>query len=541
MAAKYFVNPFLILLKQSLKDGSLSKVFPKRIRLPERDFPPSFIVKKENFFCGGYFVCYNQQIAIEDVVKACQTSRWKYLANLIADFLIIYADYSSKEIFLLTGQLGGFPCYFSITDEKLILSTDFGIVKDNLFSLTLNQGSVFDYLYFNYVTTLTDETIIAEITQVPPATLLRIDRNFSFTLTPLIDLERFLGLSQESYKSLAKFTDDLVVNLEKITSEYLQTLGQLDFGADLSSGFDSSLVCYVLKKVSKKNFPCYSLVSRLSLGDTNPEVVQEFARRHKLKLNFLNAGPFYPFAQNHDLNWTTNHFYPGDHGQELRFRLFSLGKKDKIKAIFHGYGGDELYTAFLMDESRRFATQKEYFYAVMGLKWGIDKIFTKEGIEILLDRKRFAKKKFYPSIIAPSAIAERFYYFPIHWETGIWGVSPMSDLRLIQFARRIPHRGRKVPSKQEIWQHRKDIFVPSQFVEKGDYQRQIGQFLTKKKDWVIPTLENSVLAQRGWIKAEEIIDDVRQGNVETYLKEPLILLHNVLRLEYFLQHNKVKT
>ena len=137
--------------------------------------------------------------------------------------------------------------------------------------------------------------------------------------------------------------------------------------------------------------------------------------------------------------------------------------------------------------------------------------------------------------------AERFYYFPIHWETGIWGVSPMSDLRLIQFARRIPHRGRKVPSKQEIWQHRKDIFVPSQFVEKGDYQRQIGQFLTKKKDWVIPTLENSVLAQRGWIKAEEIIDDVRQGNVETYLKEPLILLHNVLRLEYFLQHNKVKT
>ncbi len=527
-------HPFLVFSK---KGSKINKFFSREIKLPERKFPPRFIVSTKNFFCGGYFVCYNQQITAKEIAKACQGRNWGYLANLIADFLVIYADYSSKEFFVLTGQLGGFPCYFFKAGDKLVLSTDFGLVKENLSSVTLNKNSVFDYLYFNYVTTLTAETIISEITQVPPGTLLRIDSNFSFSLTPLVDLKNFLDVSLEPYNSVAEFADDTVVALGKLVSSYLETLGQVKFGADLSSGFDSSLVCYVLKKESKKKFPCYSLISRYSLGDTNPEAVQEFARKHKLKLNFLKAEPFYPFAKAHDLAWTKKHFYPGDHGQELRFQLFSLGARDEVKAIFHGYGGDELYSAFLIGENRRFSIQREYFYAVAGLKWGIDKIFTEEGIGVLLDRDRFAQKRFYPSIIAPSAIAERFYYFPIYWETGVWGISPMSDPRLILFARQIPHQDRKVPSKQEIWQHRKDIFVPSQFVKKGDYQKQIGQFLIKKKDWVIPVLENSILAKRGWINASEIINDIHQGKIEEYLKEPLIVLHNVLRLEYFLQHN----
>ena len=522
--------PFLAFSKRA------NKLVPEMIKLPERKFPPSFKVVEKNFFCGGYFICYNRNITPKDIVKICQSGKWGYLANLVADFLIIYIDYFSNEAFVLTGQMGGFPCYFSKVDNKVVLSTDFGVVKDSLSSLSLNVNSVFDYLYFNYVTTLTDETIISEISQLPPATLLRIDNHLSLTLTPLVDLKGFLDMPQKSYGQVAKFADEMILRLEKLLPRYLQSLGRIKFGADLSSGFDSSLVCYALKKTTKRDFSCYSLISRYGLGDTNPEAVQEFACKHKLKVNFVNSEKFYPFANVHDLRWTTKHFYPADHGQELRFQFFSAGKKEE-KAIFHGYGGDELYTAFLMEEDRRFSIQREYFYAVMGLKWGIDKIFTKEGIEILLDRKRFAKKRFYPSIIAPSAIAERFYYFPIHWETEIWGISPLTDPQLILFARQIPHYHRKPPRKQEIWQHRKDVFVPSQFVEKGDYQRQIGQFLTKKTDWVVSLLENSVLAKKGWIKTSKIIDDICHGGIETYLKEPLILLHNVLRLEYFLQHN----
>jgi len=513
----------------------------KRLTLPQRVFPPRFMVKKEKFFCGGYFICYNKEVAVKEIVRACRSGNWKRLANLTADFLIVYADYVANEIFLLTGQAGGFPCYFSTTGNRLVVSTDFGAVKKNLSSFSLNASSVFDYLYFNYVTTLTDETIISEITQIPPGTLLRIKSDLSYSLTPLVDLETFLAQHQEPYQSMEEFANGFVFALEEVVAEHLQALGQLDFSADLSSGFDSSLICYVLKRRSKKQFPCYSLISSYSLGDTNPKAVSEFAWKHNLKIKFINAETFYPFASAHDLDWTTKHFYPADHGQELRFQLFSLGAKNKARVAFHGYGGDELYTTFLMDESRRFAIQKEYFYAVMGLKWGIDRIFTGDGIEILLSRKRFAKKKFYPSIIAPSAIAERFCYFPTYWETGIWGISPMTDPRLIQFARRIPHDGRKPPAKQRLWRHRKDIFVPSQFVKKGDYQGQIGQFLTKKRGWVISVLENSILAEKGWIKTSEIIDNIRKGKIEIYLKEPLILLHNVLRLEYFLQHNKLAT
>lgn len=540
---KKIEHPFLKLSKKSFQNGTLSKIFPPKLRLPKQAFPPRFWVEEKDFFCGGYFVCYERKISIDQVVKTCQARNWQFLANLMGDFLIIFCDYSSRELFVLTDQTGKFPWYFAITDEEMISSTSFGLVKDSLKSLTLDVDAAFDFLTANYVLLMDKRTILSEIKQVPLATLLRVDRNLTYSLTPLVNIDTFFAEKPIPYGSEKEFADDLVSFLGQLVAERLKALGNLRFAADLSSGFDSPLVCYLLKQLSPRLFFCYSCVSPYIVKDTDPQIVRKFAQKHNLEVEFIPVDNFFPFSD-FDLAWISRNFYPGSFGVEWVWTENQAAKKKGAKAIFQGYGGDEMYASFSMETWVRFPAQYAYFLsAVNAVKhWHIERLLTKQGIKMFLDRNRFSQKKFYPILIPPTSALGLLDYFSLWWETEVWPITPFLDWRLLQFARRIPHQDKKVPDKRRVWEHRKDIFVSSQFRPKGEGPEILfRRFITERRDFVISVLENSLLAKKGWVRAQEIVRDLLKGNDKQYLDGVASsYFHQLVRLEYFLQKNKVK-
>jgi len=133
-------------------------------------------------------------------------------------------------------------------------------------------------------------------------------------------------------------------------------------------------------------------------------------------------------------------------------------------------------------------------------------------------------------------------YFSLWWETEVWPITPFIDRRLLQFARRIPHQGKKVPDKRKVWEQRKDIFVSSQFRPKGEGPELLfRRFIVERRDFVISVLKNSLLAEKGWIRNQEIISDFLKGDDKKYLVDVVSsYFHQLVRLEYFLQQNKVK-
>lgn len=468
----------------------------------------------------------------------CQSRNWQSLANLVGDFLIIYCDFSSKELFVLTDQTGKFPCFFSLANNRLVLSTNFAMVQEALSSCSLNINAVFDFIAWSLLPT--DETILSEVHQVPPGTLLKINPDFSYSLTSMIDLEKFLAQPYKQYSHIEEFTNDFLTLLKELTTEQLEVLGNLQFAADISSGFDSSLVCYLLKKLAKDLFTCYCGVSRHTLEDTDPLIVKEFASKHNLVLKFINQDYYYAFSTNQDRDWAVK--FPNQAFVGLLYDYHLKIAKDKNQVVFKGEGGDEIYRAYLMEQTALFPAQEEYFQVVRKLKLHIDQVLSKKGIEVFLVRERFQKKRVYSTILPTSTIFANSSLSHICWAAGLWFLTPFADPRLTQFARGLPHKGIKAPTKQEVWMQLKDIFVLSQFRPKGGPEEHGKLLLKKDPDFVIGVLKDSILAQKGWVRAFEIIKDIQEGNIQKYFAgDAMIFLCNVLKLEYFLQHNNVRT
>lgn len=531
---------FLEIPKKSFDDRSLPKNFVQKLILPERNFPPRIRIEKENFFCGGYFVSWEKTFSNEELVKICQERNWQVLVNLAADFLIIYCDYTSNELFVITDQSGKFPCYFSTTTESLVLSTSFETIKNALSSTTLNLSVAFDYLATGLALFQTDETFISEIKQIPPGSLLRVDKNLFLSVKSMVDLDGFISRRESPFKTLRDFADDLFILVEQLVKERFDRIGSLSFAADLSSGFDSTLISYFLQKATKSPFTCYCGFCQKASVDTNPKVVAEFAEKHGLKVKFFKEDNLFPLSKATSLKSVVGE-PPKLILEERERERFERVAEDGNIALFQGSGGDELYDSYLLEFWASFPVQQNYFMTVGRLNLGMDKILTKNGLVLLLDRLRFNRQKFYPLIIAESAVGLNLALFPLAWETGVWPITPYADWRIVEFARRIPLSDSRRPEKQEFWRHRSDIFVPSQFKPKTGYEDLARLYLLKKKELVTSILKDSILGKRGLVKAEEIIEDIKKGNLNKYFEaDEIIYLLYLLRLEYFLQHNKTK-
>lgn len=532
-------KPILFDFGKNLKTKKWSVEEIKRhIQFPENKFPPRFEARDEDFLCAGYLASFDRKVSIEEVVRMCKSKNWQFFNSFVGDFLILAYDARSREIFVLTDMTGKFPCYFTFLKDGFVISTDFVAVRNKLSSLTLDMKAVFDFIDWSMY--ISENTIISEIRRLPPATVLAINLdNLSYTLTPIVDFDSFLKKKGSIYGSNVEFTNEFLSLLSWLTKERLEAIHNLPFAAELSSGFDVTLICYLLKRLTKNPFSCYSMVAELMKTDTDVNVMMKFAKKHDLNVKIIRQDHIFPFSTKADLERTAHN--PIALGGEDVVHFQKQLAKDGVAIKFTGDGGDEVYQSHDLDLMGKFPIQEIYFNTVRKVKFGADKILTQKGLDFLLNRDRFAKKKYFPQILAPSLVRFNRLAFQAYWDVGMWPVQPFADPRLVQLARRMPRKNSKVPDKQVLWKHRTDIFTPSQFKPKGGAEYQANLFLDKKRDFIIKVLSNSVLAEKGLIKASEIIKDARKGNMDKYrVWGAHVYLVSILRLEYFLQHNNAK-
>lgn len=522
----------------SFKKGDL---LPE-INLPEKVFPPKFNSISSDYLAMGYFVSYNTNPSIEETTTKLQKRDWNYFAKIIGDFLIIFYDINTRQLFVLTDQTGKFPCYFSIEDNNLNLSTHFSVVKNIIKNKVIDLDTALDFIPGSFIGSLTDKTILKGVNQIPPGCLLQVDHNFNYQISSFVRLDDFFKVKVRRYSSDQKFADDLLLELEHCVKQILSKLGKLKITADVSSGFDCTILCYLLKQLTNNNFEAYSIVSKFANKDTVPEVLAEFVKKHQLKLNIVVGDDFYPFGSDFFLQWIRDNFYPAVHSTELEYRLELAKQKDGAVLSFNGSGGDEIYGASELENTLSFNVQDVFFHTVWAVKnHQIGELFTKKGQQLLLNKDRFTERNHYPLLISSTAALCDSLFFPIRWQSGIWPITPYSDPRITQFARSMPKKDRKEPVKTELWKHREDIFTQSQFRPKG-LPTLAERFLTEKRQLIIGLLKNSVLGDSGIVDHLSILKDFENNKIEKYQNPASGLstcLQQLLILEYFLQQNNV--
>jgi hypothetical protein len=136
--------------------------------------------------------------------------------------------------------------------------------------------------------------------------------------------------------------------------------------------------------------------------------------------------------------------------------------------------------------------------------------------------------------LAPSSVGIGLDYFPVYWQNGVWGISPLSDPRLVKLSTQCPSDA----EKKDIWKGRYDIFIKEQLLQKKTHLgNHVDQYLThpKTKEKIIAVLKNSYLTHMGIVKGDEIINNLRSNREFIYTKETSTFLLNVLMIELFLQ------
>lgn len=518
---------------------STSQIIP-HIKIPNRQFPRPFFVYDDKFICAGYFLSFEEEILNDQIFEMCINGRWKELANKIADFIIIFIDCTSHKLNILTSHSGKFPCFYSIENNQIIISTSFHLVDENLKNRTLDIGEAVELLTWSQAVYPREETLYKQIRQLPLATLLTIDNNFAVTTEPLLVIEEILENGRSSlFLDEKDFIDEFVRTIKVVMNNYLKTIEGVEFSTDLSSGFDSSLVTYWLQKLTHRHFSCHSMFSPLIYEDSDPEIINKFSKMHGLKTKFIDITEQYPFTNLDKINNAKHDFYVTDYALEKVSHALNYisdsGKKEV--ALFTGHGGDELFYSFALENTLRFGVQQTYFDLSDYSKTWLSSVLTTKGIEILMDKKRFLPKRNYPSPSAYSVSVLGQMYFPLFWESGVWPLTPLDDPRLINVFRRMPKSLQsKKNAKLKLCSLMQDVFVKEQFVPKGGPDKLRHRFLIEKKDLVITVLKKSILGNLGLVRNLELIEKLERKDSTLFTDLAIsISLQALIQLEIFLQ------
>ncbi|MDP1743895.1 MAG: hypothetical protein Q8L51_03885 [Candidatus Amesbacteria bacterium] len=523
-----------------LNRSSFASQVISNIQLPDRQFPKSVFIHDDNQICLGYYVSYEDTFTDEQIFLLCKNNQWHNLVNKIADYLIIFIDCINHRINILISQSGKFPCYYSLEDDQIVISTSFHLVDKNLKKRTLNTEDALEFLSWGQGLYPREETLFKQIRQLPPATLLTINSNFTVTVKPLFQIEEILeNVSGSPFLNIEDFKKELLTVGKTVVASNLKSLGNLEFSSDISSGFDSSLVTYWLKKTSTQPFTCFSMYSPLIYEDSNPEIVDKFCKFHELTNKFVDISNQFPFVNLTNPEYAKHGFYITDYGFEkliYGYNLLSNSGKKEI-GLFTGHGGDEWYYYSTLENTLRYGVQSSYFNSIKFVKSWLNLILTTKGVDILLDKKRFLQKRIYPSPVFSSVFSLGQMYFPLFWESGVWPLTPFSDPRLTDLGRRMPKNLlNEEKIKFKLWSPEDGIFVKEQFTPKSGPEKLDNRYITEKVDLVISILKKSVLGELGLIKNTELIKELETKNLSYIANDDVLLdLQALIQLEIFLQ------
>lgn len=426
---KNFSKPILVIPQEVFQDDRFRDAVEKNLHLPARQFPHQFLIQDRTFLCGGYYAAYDASFSTSKLVEICKKRNWEQLVSIDVEFFVIYFDFTSKTIFVFTDPYGKFPCFFSTMEGKLVISFDFIDVVVHLSSPKANMPMLFERMVGDQLV-LEDQTIISGIFQIPPATLLTINSDITWGLSPQIDIQSFFEKKVTLYSNLDEFTRDFLIFFQEVVVQRLRAFQDVPYSADLSSGFDSSLVCFALKQVAATSFPCYALTSRYTRETDPPRMIRKFAEKHQLSVSFINTDEYYPFASQHDKFLTQR--YIGDALQESFYRFLIQKQRAGAVACFEGFGGDEIYSSFQLELANRFSIQQEYFSTIdWSAGTGLRALVTEKSFDLLIDQKRFRDKAMYPLLLSHSVIRRHLEDFHLYWETGLWPITPFADIRLV--------------------------------------------------------------------------------------------------------------
>ena len=259
------------------------------------------------------------------------------LSQINGMYAAVIVDQRTNEVFLLRDRLGIKPLYYTCTESgRYAFASEIKCLMELPFvSNNIDKDAVAEFLSYEYIHG--PRTIFSDIKKVLPGQYLRITEN-SFNHVTYWDcgsIETEEGMEiEDAKKGVIKYLQE---------SMELHLRSDVPLGFFLSGGIDSGLlVALASKKIQDIN--TYTLKFENNQFDETG-LAQLVAERYKTNHHCLTIKPNDFKRLILEMLWFFDEPL-GDSGILPNYMLNQLVKKDGIKVILSGTGGDELFGGY---------------------------------------------------------------------------------------------------------------------------------------------------------------------------------------------------
>lgn len=494
----------------------------------------------------GYFSSYRPEISENSLADELEKYGFERTANSDCEYLLFVWDKEVKKLRVGLDNIMSFSCYFTVLDNQIIFSSSFSEIKN---TVSRHKPLIADLDgLLTYITNgphATERTVLESVKMVPPGSVVEFvfGPNVSYQIKSLIRIDDFISsLPGDEFRDDKEFakalesalTDALARRLEKIPSG-------THIGCEISSGFDCTLVAYILAKlIGPENFYCYSFYFPEGFGTESLAIIRKFADKHSLRLRAVGINPKEGYARDYFELWKDDDLlqlhadYFGDY--------IKLLEKYAPCLLFTGQHGDETYSLKELLLAAKYSRQMSYFDNVRWLKKDNQVVlYTQKGLDLLLDRERFNGRGRYPVFYSDINLAETALIDQVYRSFGTRQVSPYLDLQVLSVGIRRGLKKKRIwDEKQPYFRYLDHIFIPEMFIPKrGGTEFALG-FPRNQKTLISWVMKNSVLVQCGLIDPKKIMQMMADKNSPLY-KDAFVALafEYLVRADWYLIKNKI--
>jgi len=291
-----------------------------------------------------------------------------FVNKLNGMFAISLYDRDKNKLFLFRDRMGKKPLYYTSINNKFYFGSEIKSLLFINYDFKIDHQSLINYLQLK--NTSASNTIYKEIKQLMPASYIEYSiSNKSFNQKQYWNLD----FSSEVDLEEVEISDKLMGLIED--SVHIRTQCDVEYGAYLSGGLDSSLVTSIISKNYNKNLKTFSLGYKDEFKNKQSDL--NYARKISKELGtehheyILNSNEVFT-----NLNNVLQSFDEPFSGTISTYFLSNLISKH-VKVALSGDGADELFGSYL---THRLSTPIENYLKMKNKSYSS---LNKEEIELL--------------------------------------------------------------------------------------------------------------------------------------------------------------
>lgn len=259
----------------------------------------------------------------------------KILQKINGQFAFCIYNKKNKKLFLARDRIGINPLYYYYKNNKFIFGSELKVIMKSGIDKQIDEKSLKYYLLYGF--TPKKNTILKDTFKLEPGSYL----TFCLKENKILQIKKYWNLHfSEKIKSESKAIQLIRTELEAAVKKRL--LSDVEVGAFLSGGIDSSIIVALASKYKKKikTFSVKFDYNEFDESEYSQQISKLFKTQHEvIKFNYQDVS---------NLINKLPYYYDEPLGDPSMIPMFLVSKvaRKKVTVALSGDGGDELFAGY---------------------------------------------------------------------------------------------------------------------------------------------------------------------------------------------------